>query len=392
MQVSLWEEESFYAPHDVIIIGAGLAGLWTALELKRCKPSASVLILERGTIPTGASTRNAGFACFGSPTEMISDAATMGENAMWQVVEMRYKGIKKIQQHFGDKVIDMDNCGGYECFAAGDHRTQQVEEKVGWLNKGMQNITGKAGTFAWANDKISSFGFAGFDAVIENRLEGGLHSGKLVQALLQKVVAAGVHILNGIEVKGWVKAAAGIHVQTPAKDLVCSRLIIATNAFLPHVFKNASITPARGQVLVTEPIDNLPFTGTFHFDEGYYYFRNVGKRVLLGGARNTALDEEKTDVMATSIAIQQRLETFLSQHILPGFTYNISHRWSGIMAFTKSKLPVIGEPETGVYTITACNGMGVALTPIVAEIIAQELTGSFNANQYSSSLLLPATK
>ena len=65
MQVSIWEKESFYAPKDVIIIGSGLAGLWTALYLKKKKPGISVTIVDRGIIPTGASTRNAGFACSG---------------------------------------------------------------------------------------------------------------------------------------------------------------------------------------------------------------------------------------------------------------------------------------------------------------------------------------
>ena len=41
MQVSIWEKESFYAPKDVIIIGSGLAGLWTALYLKKKKPGMS---------------------------------------------------------------------------------------------------------------------------------------------------------------------------------------------------------------------------------------------------------------------------------------------------------------------------------------------------------------
>ena len=86
---SLWEQESFFAPSDVIIVGSGLLGLWTSLEIKLRKPSTLITIIDRGVIPLGASTRNAGFACFGSPGEMISDAKTMGEEQMWQLVEMR---------------------------------------------------------------------------------------------------------------------------------------------------------------------------------------------------------------------------------------------------------------------------------------------------------------
>ena len=113
---SIWEQESFYAPQDFIIVGAGLAGLWCALELKINHPSASITILERGSIPTGASTRNAGFACFGSATELIADRDTMGET-MWDVVAMRYKGINKIRKVFGDEVIEYTPCGGFECLS-----------------------------------------------------------------------------------------------------------------------------------------------------------------------------------------------------------------------------------------------------------------------------------
>src|SRR4051812_19715273 len=114
--ISIWGEETFFAQQDVIIIGSGFLGLLSVLELITQRPEGKITILEKGIIPTGASTRNAGFACFGSPTEMIYDAKAMGEDKMWSIVEMRYKGIQKIRQYFKDDVIDFDECGGYECF------------------------------------------------------------------------------------------------------------------------------------------------------------------------------------------------------------------------------------------------------------------------------------
>ena len=71
MQVSIWEKESFYASQDVIIIGSGFVGLWSAYYLKKKDPDLKVTVIERGQIPTGASTRNAGFACFGSLSELV---------------------------------------------------------------------------------------------------------------------------------------------------------------------------------------------------------------------------------------------------------------------------------------------------------------------------------
>jgi gamma-glutamylputrescine oxidase len=100
MQISIWEKESFYAPKDVIIVGSGLVGLWCAWHLKKNDPNISIAIVDRGIIPTGASTRNAGFACFGSVTELAEDAARFGEDNMLQLVEMRYKGLQRIRKVF----------------------------------------------------------------------------------------------------------------------------------------------------------------------------------------------------------------------------------------------------------------------------------------------------
>src|ERR1700678_1311057 len=113
MQVSFWERQSFYARRDVIIVGAGLAGLWSALELHKRDNTLKILILEKGLITEGASTRNAGFACFGGPTELLNDCTLIGEEKMWEITEMRYRGIKKTKAFFKGDDIGLDNCGGY---------------------------------------------------------------------------------------------------------------------------------------------------------------------------------------------------------------------------------------------------------------------------------------
>src|SRR5277367_3561877 len=61
MLLSIWEKESFFAPADIVIAGSGLVGLWSAYYLKKKAPRLSITVVERGLIPSGASTRNAGF-------------------------------------------------------------------------------------------------------------------------------------------------------------------------------------------------------------------------------------------------------------------------------------------------------------------------------------------
>src|SRR5215213_4274261 len=107
MQISIWEKETFYAPQDIVIVGSGFVGLWSAFYLKKKNPRLKITILDRGLIPTGASTRNAGFACFGSLSEVVRDAQIMGNDKMLELVEMRFKGPELIEKHFG-KQSDFD--------------------------------------------------------------------------------------------------------------------------------------------------------------------------------------------------------------------------------------------------------------------------------------------
>jgi glycine/D-amino acid oxidase-like deaminating enzyme len=373
MQISVWEKESFYAPKDVIIVGSGLVGLWCAWHLKKSDPGLSVAIVDRGIIPTGASTRNAGFACFGSVTELVDDAVRFGEDNMLQLVEMRYKGLQRIRKVFKESAIDFEMCGGYELFPEIPiEQTSVVAYQMERLNELLHQITGKKKTFTQADEKIDALGLHEVEHLIENKLEGYLHSGKLCQALLQAVQSMGVTVLNAIEISGFEKVNDHIELYTNQfVHLKASKVLICTNAFARQLLPELDIVPARGQVLVTSPIENLPLKGTFHFDAGYYYFRNLGNRVLLGGARNKAFEEEATTELTTTETIQRELEQFLSTYILPGYTYEITDRWSGIMGMGNEKLPIVKEASPNVFCAVRMSGMGVALAPVIGEQVAK---------------------
>jgi len=370
--LSIWEKETFHSPQDIIIVGAGLMGLWTALELKQRRPSLRITILERNHTPSGASTRNAGFACFGSPTELIRNSEIMGTDAMLQLVLLRYKGIEKIRRYFADETIGFDPCGGYECINASYRHWKELDEKIHWLNGLLNGITGSENIFTKAPSLLHTPGLAHFDAVYANPTEAGLHSGQLVQALTTKVQAAGVPILFGCPVNSWEQAADGVTVRSDERSFRAQQLLFCSNAFTQALVPELDIRPARGQVIVTSPIAGLAWKGTFHFDEGFYYWRNLGNRVLLGGARNKAIEEEATTDLAGSLPVRTALESFMKD-LLPGHTYTIDHYWSGIMAFTEDGRPLVKAVRPNVWVSVACNGMGVALTPMIAEKAADSM-------------------
>jgi glycine/D-amino acid oxidase-like deaminating enzyme len=372
--LSLWERESFYSTQDIIIIGGGFMGLWTALSLKQKNNALRITILEKNVTPLGASTRNAGFSCFGSPTEIISDIETLGLEDTLDIVRMRFEGIEKIKNTFSARQIDLDNCGGYELINKDYKYFNQLDEKIDWLNVLLKNITEKDKTFIRKDDLIHGKGLIGFDAMIENTLESGIHSGKLVSALIQKVQASGVSILNGIEVKNWERNLDGIQVYTQQQiRFTANQIIICTNAFGNTISPELNITPARGQVIVTSEIPNLKLKGTFHFDEGFYYFRNLDGKILIGGARNEDFEGERTTDISGSDLIKNKLLEFLQKHVDPSYKFTIENHWSGIMGFTENKKPLLTKLDDNVYAVIACNGMGVALTPIMGEKAADML-------------------
>ncbi len=375
--MSIWEKETFFAPQDVIIVGSGFVGLWSALYLKKNHPKLKVTVVERGLIPTGASTRNAGFASFGSLSELVWDAQTMGTDKMLQVTEMRFKGLERIQKHFGKKAIDFDPCGGYELFNSAVS-TKKINDDLGYLNALLKPITSAKKTFRLADENIAVFGFGNTQHLIQNKLEGYLHPSKLVQVLLQTVQGMGVNVLNNIEVKSIHQSGKNVELTTNQLiNLSTTQLLICTNAFTKTLLPELDIVPARGQVLITSPIKGLPFKGAFHSDEGFYYFRNLGNRVLLGGARNKAFADEATTDMRTTTFIQQELETYLAETILPNFKneYAIEHRWAGIMAFGKEKFPVVKEVDKNVFCAVCMSGVGVALAPMVAQQVTELMQG-----------------
>ena len=386
MAISAWEQSTYFAPKDVVIIGCGFVGLWTALELINKYPKMQITILERGVIPSGASTRNAGFSCFGSVSELMYDIALMGEANMLETVKMRYDGLQKIQRTFDKKVIDYDQFGGYELFEKnGPYDIQQLDKDIAYLNKILAPVLKtpkKNGKYLpiYSNEskKIKQLGFQAIEALAFSPLEGQLNSAKLVLALQQAVQSKGVHILFNTEVKKFKSHKKGVTIHTNLEaPLETKQLLICTNGFAKQLMPGVDVVPARGQVFITEPIPNLKFKGTYHFDEGFYYFRNVGNRLLLGGARNKDFKNEKTYSLDTSPIIQKTLEDFMMKRILPKGSKKpkIELRWSGTMGMGKIKKPIIEEVQPNIFCAVRMSGMGVAIAPIVAERVVKLMKG-----------------
>jgi glycine/D-amino acid oxidase-like deaminating enzyme len=184
-KLSYWERESFLKNIDVVIIGSGIVGLNAAIHLKKQRPKMEVAIFERGMLPAGASTRNAGFACFGSMTELLDDTRQMGEDAMLAVVEKRWRGLQALRSLVGDERLDFQLKGGYEMFTDDDEDAYlYCLERMDDLNRKIGAITGAPEVYKTADHTRSQFGFHGVQHLLINQQEGQVHTGKMMKALL----------------------------------------------------------------------------------------------------------------------------------------------------------------------------------------------------------------
>lgn len=373
--LSFWEKESL-AKADYIIVGGGIVGLSTAASLIEKDPEANITVIERGIFPSGASTKNAGFACFGSVSELVDDLKTQSPEEVAALVDLRWQGIQQLRKRLGDENIGLYNHGGYELLW--DENSEYLP-KLGELNQLLKPIFGED-VFAIQNDKIESFGFntSKVKNLLYNKFEGQINTGEMMRSLIQFVTTKGVRILTGTTVEDFHENSEGVTVQVKTNGEVKSeikapKVVFCTNAFTNRFFPNLDIAPGRGQVLVTKPIENLKFKGVFHYDEGYFYFRNIGDRVIFGGGRNLDYEAEKTEQFGENEKLLDRLNQDLKEIILPNTPFEIDYNWSGIMAFGKTKAPIIEQKSDRILVGVRLGGMGVAIGTTVGEKLAERI-------------------
>lgn len=365
--LSFWEKSTYFNGNDFVIIGSGIVGLSTSIFLKNKFPHSKVLILERGYLPTGASTKNAGFACFGSPTELYDDLKTIPENKVWDTFEMRYEGLRTLFDLIDPKKIDYENCASWDLIE--NPNLDIPLEFLDYLNENAKRITKNEQVYSVDNSIIERFRFSNIHSAYKNCLEGSLNTGKLIQELYKEAIASDVSVLFGIELLDYQITANNVLLETKYGEISSSNLIICTNGFAKK-FIGDRVNPARAQVLITKPIPNLRINGTFHLDRGYYYFRNVGERILLGGGRNLDFKGETTEEVKTTQFIQNKLIELLQNTILTNQDFEIDYSWAGVMGVGSEKVPIIEKMNNRVAIGVRMGGMGVAIGSDVGKKLA----------------------
>ena len=362
---SWWDDSVLMQPFDFAVLGSGLIGKQIAIKLKKNHPKARVAMIDRMPISYGASTRNAGFACFGSITEIVDDLSQTPEQQVFETLHKRFIGIQQLVREFGQAAIGYEATGSYELFQSAS-AFDFAQDHIDVINQKVAEYTAAKQVFKIQSTTNLNTGF--YAKGIYNPYEGAINSGLLNQVISEQSLALGVLPMFGFNVESIQPISNGYELIADSGLILKSKqLIIANNAFAKSFLPDQDIQPARGQIILTKPLKQLSLNGIFHVDQGYYYFRHVGDRLLLGGGRQHFKSEENTFDFEGSESVKNHLIDWMQEWILPKQSFEIETHWSGIMAMGQHKLPIVERVNEHLTCCVRMSGMGVALGPVLSD-------------------------
>jgi len=341
----------------------------TALEIKSARPQSKILLIDRGYTAGGASTRNAGFACFGSLSELCEDEHGMGADKVTELVSLRTQGLKRLMTWCTPESIDYRSEGSLELFLTSHQKL--AESVLPHLHRWNSLLHPLFASNVFESIPIEQVPGKGIIHAIRNPHEGSLNTGKLIRELQVRVIESGCSILTNLKVKAWHECDSYAEVTTEWGTIRCGILLFASNGFTKEILPHIQVSPARNQVLVTSVIPGLLWRGTHHIDRGYYYFRELDGRILIGGGRHLAGWEEDTDIPATTLPVISRLEQLLINHILPGINFRVEMQWAGILGIGPTREVIVESVGKRSACAVRLGGMGVALGSLLGNKLAQ---------------------
>ncbi|MDG1675035.1 MAG: FAD-binding oxidoreductase [Flavobacteriales bacterium] len=352
---SFWEIKGWLTGLDAVVLGAGLVGSNAALRLKERYPAWRIVVLDRSSLG-GASKRNAGFACFGSPSELLDDWKTLGPVATVNLVQMRWDGLLALRSAWGDAALGYRACGAVEAFTD-PALLESCRTMLPELNDALEGIVGGAAF----QHSAAATGMHGLAGVIHSPFEGDLDTAQLGQVLNRALHDASIPTLFGLDVAQLERRGDGWDVCTNQGVMHTPRVLVATNAWAGELL-DVDVKPVPNHVVVSQPLPDLNLKQTIHHDKGYVYAREVDGRVLIGGGRQWACESDADRL--------DRLVEWAQTHIKGAQSMEIAHHWVGQLGIGEVREPVVKNIEPGLFAGVRLGGMGVAIGTLTGRKLA----------------------
>jgi gamma-glutamylputrescine oxidase len=336
---------------DVAIVGGGVTGCSCALTLAR--GGLRVRVHDARAIASGASGRNGGFALRGGALQYHTARDQLGAEpaqALWRLTE-RY--LDRMAELAGDTLR-----------RTGSLRLAADEDERGELRTEHEALREDDLAAEWIEDLAPPLDRL-YHGAIRHPTDGALHPARWVRRLATLAAGAGVQM-------------AEHHRVESLDELDAEHVVLATDGYTQGLVAELDrvITPTRGQVIATEPLERRLFDCPHYARRGFDYWQQTDDdRLILGGRRDVRLQEEETGNETITEPIQDALEQFAAE--LVGEPPQIVARWAGIFGTTADRLPLAGlvPGHDGLWVAAGYSGHGNVLGFACGDLVAGAILG-----------------
>jgi sarcosine oxidase, subunit beta len=354
---------------DVIVVGGGVVGC--SISYRLAQAGRKVLLLEKRGLVAGASGRNGGM--IGAGSSMYSDSG----RAVYALTSANLEMVQGLPEELG---VDFElQQPGTLTIATTSELAEHLQESVVLQRAAGLDVT-------WLDRaEAQSLMPALTDAILGaeyTRRSGHLWPFALVNGFAAAAKRYGATIQTGVTVERLLRSGDRVTgVVANGETIEANQIVLATNAYTPLILPDlpvGAIVPARGQILVTQPVPPiLPHPFGTNFDKEYGR-QTPGGQILCGGFRRLDKDEglghyEERVSPPVLAGIAGCLTTLFPR--LAGV--KVVRAWAGIMGFTADGLPLIGNMPgmTGLTVAAGFNGGGFSWATIVGKVMPDLLAG-----------------
>lgn len=356
---------------DVCVIGGGLSGVSTALNL--AEQGLRVILLEGAQIGFGASGRNGGQVIAGYAAEMDTFRQQLGEQGARQLWQMSVEAIDIIEQRVTQHGIACDWTRGF-CNVA------VKPAHLAGLREWQQELADRyqyPHCQLWEREQLAAvLGSARYQGGLYDPLSGHLHPLNYLLGLAQAARDAGVAIYENTPALAFRSGEAPL-VQCEGGKVRCRQLVLAGNAYLGKLAPalNRRIMPVGTYVIATQPLGeararSLIGNGMAVCDTNFvldYYRLSADHRLLFGGKVSYSGREPRQLAQAMRADM---LRVFPQLHDV-----RVDYAWGGFCDITLNRAPDFGRLAPNIYYAQGFSGHGVAITGLAGKVIAEAIAG-----------------
>jgi glycine/D-amino acid oxidase-like deaminating enzyme len=371
---------------DVVIVGAGYTGLWTAYYLAKADPTLSVVVLEAETAGFGASGRNGGWASALFPKSLTQVAASSSREAAVALLEAMFDTVDEVGRVTEAEGIDCDfRKGGTIALIRTpvqmERAKAEIEDQRSW-GFGPEHFS-----MLSAEEAHARLGATDVLGATYSPHCASINPARLVRGLALAVERLGVTIHEDTRVTA---IEPGV-VRTMVGDVTAPRIVRATEAWtatLPG--HERDIAPVYSLVLATEPLPHevwaeigLREGETFndHRHLIIYGQRTADDRLVFGGrGAPYHLGSRIKPEFDREPAVFDDLWRVLRELFPAVSSYAVTHTWGGPLGIPRDWYPSVGlDLGTGIGWGGGYVGDGVASSNLAGRTLADLVRGEGTA-------------